>query len=127
MKQMRVLNCTKEDREIIFKIADKVGCPVDEYARKRWSDTMEYIGKKYIIYDGEKVIGSEWHGDYGNFNNASFSEFITELLKYEKPKKWVVKESDPAQVEISHSGRKSFTYVTFGNIRSPKFTYEVEE
>ena len=119
MKPMRVLNCTKEDREIIFKIADKVGCPVDEYIRNHIDD-QEY---PHIFFDGKDICSSCMTD-----NPVSFSDFITELLKYEKPKKWVVKELNHAQKEINFKGiYTEYVYRVYCPHKNPKFTCEVEE
>lgn len=118
MKPMRVLNCTKEDREIIFGIADKVGCPVGFPAR----DFSDIVSFPHLIFRGEFIDAT---CDDATFTDVSFSEFITELLKYEKPKVWVTKDA-----VVSVIADKDYNYFTAKlphGVRNPKFTYEVQE
>ncbi len=120
MKPMRVLNCTKKQREAIFTIADEVGFPVYRPTREQ----IDYDTYRHITISGGEITGTTNSSPFGV---VSFSEFITELLKYEKPKVWVKKEGYETKCDEFFTGQRQFTYVTYGKIRNPKFTYEVEE
>lgn len=121
MKPMRVLNCTKKQREAIFTIADEVGFPVYRPTREQ----IDYDTYRHITISGGEITGTTNSSPFGV---VSFSEFITELLKYEKPKVWVRKETAPmtnVEVEIE-SSPIAWCYIP-KNSRNHKFTYEVEE